>query len=552
METTKLVYHVLAGVSLLILISACSGKLASWINMPYLLLFLGVGMLAGSEGVGGVVFDNPQAANFIGSVAMAFILLSGGFDTEWQSVRKVLSRGTLLSSLGVLLTALFVGVFAWGFLRLFDHEISLTWCFLLGAMVSSTDAAAVFTVLRGRSVSLRGDLRPLLEFESGSNDPMAAFLTIFLLDIVMKEGRGVAASMSDYLQILPQFAIRMAVGVAVGWAIGWVAGRIVNRINLEFDGLYYVLAVGVGLFAFSGAELAHGNGFMSVYVTGLVMGNHRFTLHNSIGRFYDGFAWLMQVVLFTMLGLLVFPSHVWQAKWAGLGVALFLIFAARPLAVCLCLWRSGYTLKERLFVAWVGLRGGAPIMLATFPLMAGAPEAGLLFNIVFFIVILSIVLQGATIMPLARWLGVDAPLSASPRAPLMFEHTGNMDGQTRNFTLPGDSPLAGCPLSRAGLPHGALVLLIRREGRFIPPNGSTVLRGGDELMIIGPDAILAATAAVLSGAGPAWDAVPAPEVKLPPPETIAPSPIPAAVQGAKEENAAAPAGMGGGAASGAN
>ena len=182
MESTNLVYHVLAGVSLLILISACSGKLASWINMPYLLLFLGVGMLAGSEGVGGVVFDNPQAANFIGSVAMAFILLSGGFDTEWQSVRKVLSRGTLLSSLGVLLTALFVGVFAWGFLRLFDHEISLTWCFLLGAMVSSTDAAEVFTVLRGRSVSLRGDLRPLLEFESGSNDPMAAFLTVFLVD----------------------------------------------------------------------------------------------------------------------------------------------------------------------------------------------------------------------------------------------------------------------------------------------------------------------------------------------------------------------------------
>lgn len=494
------IYPIMAVMSLLVLVCACSGKIASWMNMPCLILFLGVGMLAGSEGIGGIAFDDANVANLVGSMAMAFILLSGGFDTDWKQIRPALKRGGLLSSAGVLLTALFVGVFAYLVLSLAvpEYKLPLSWCLLLGATVSSTDAAAVFSILRSKSVSLRGGLKPLLEFESGSNDPMAAFLTVFLLEIARNETlNGTAAGLAQYAQIVPMFCMKMVIGVAVGWLAGRAAVRLLDHIDLEFDGLYYVMAIGLGLFAFSVAELAYGNGFMAVYVTGIVMGNRSFTLHNSIGRFYDGFAWLMQVILFAMLGLLVFPTQIWEVKWLGLAVALFLMVVARPLAVLLCLAKSEYSLKERLFVSWVGLRGGAPIMLATFPLLASLPQANLLFHIVFFTVLLSVLLQGATIMPLARWLHLDAPLASQPRAPLMFEQTHNMDGLTRNFEIISGSPQDGCELAKLGLPKGALVLLIRREGRFIVPVGSTVIQAADELMVIGSENIMEDVARLL-------------------------------------------------------
>lgn len=489
---------ILVILAVVILICLLSSKVSSWLNLPTLLLFLGVGMLFGSEGIGGLAFNNATAANYIGSIAMAFILFSGGFDTRWKAARHVLITGSILSSLSVLLTALFVGLFSWGFLNWLRPEanISLAWCLLLGSIISSTDAAAVFAILRSRKVSLGGKLQPLLEFESGSNDPMAAFLTIFMVEIVAAESTGGGSlPLSGYWIILPMFLLKMSLGVAFGWLLGKGTVFLYNKIDFEYDGLYYVLAFVAVMLTFSGTEIAGGNGFMAVYVAGMVLGNSSFIFHNGIGKFYDGFAWLMQVILFSMLGLLSFPTQIWQVKWSGLAIATFLMLAARPAAVFIGMLKSRFSLPERLLVSWVGLRGGAPIMLATFPLMAHLDNAGLMFHIVFFIVLSSVLVQGMTIMPLAQTLKLDLPLRKNPRVPLSFENTGTVDAASREFNV--DKRAAQKTLAELGLPKGALVMLIRREGKFLIPQGATQLLEGDSLMIMGSDKALEQAALLL-------------------------------------------------------
>ncbi len=489
---------ILVILAVVILICLLSSKVSSWLNLPTLILFLGVGMLFGSEGFGGLEFNNSTAANYIGLVAMAFILFSGGFDTRWKSVRHVLITGSILSSLSVLLTALFVGLFSWGFLTWLRPEanVSLAWCLLLGSIISSTDAAAVFAILRSRRVSLSGKLQPLLEFESGSNDPMAAFLTIFMVEIVAAESTGGGTlPLIGYWTILPMFLLKMSLGIAFGWLLGKGTVLLYNKIDFEYDGLYYVLAFVAVMLTFSSTEIAGGNGFMAVYVAGMVMGNSSFIFHNGIGKFYDGFAWLMQVILFSMLGLLSFPRQIWQVKWSGLAIAAFLMLIARPAAVFIGMLRSRFSLPERLLVSWVGLRGGAPIMLATFPLMAHLNNSGLLFHIVFFIVLSSVLVQGMTIMPLAQALKLDLPLRKNPRVPLSFENTGTVDAASREFIV--DERANHKTLAELGLPKGALVMLIRREGKFLIPQGATRLLEGDSLMIMGSDKALEHSALLL-------------------------------------------------------
>ncbi len=485
-------YIAISVFAFLILISLLSSKISSQINMPCLLLFLAIGMLVGSEGIGHIEFDNAHAANTIGSIAMAFILFSGGFDTEWKAVKSVFVTGGILSSIGVLLTALFTGFFTWGVSRwLFPGTpVKLSWCLLLGSIVSSTDAAAVFSILRSKSVSLKGKLQPLLEFESGSNDPMAAFLTVFMVSVVTAEAAagGELMPLIDYWVILPMFLLKMAIGIGVGYGIGMGAVWLYNRINFDYNGLYYVLGIVMVLSSFALPELLYGNGFMGVYVAGMTMGNHRFVFHNGVGKFYDGLAWLMQVILFTMLGLLAFPSRVWHAKYLGFAVAVFLMLLARPLATFIGMWRSSFSWRERLLVSWVGLRGGAPIMLATFPMMGGVEHSDLLFHMVFFIVLTSVLLQGMTIMPLARLLGLAAPLRKTPRIPLSIEDTGDRNMISCEITLSG--VMNGRSLSETQLPTGALILLIRREDKIIVPRGDTRLLEGDILTILGnPEAV---------------------------------------------------------------
>ncbi len=480
---------VLAIFALLVIISIYASKLSAWLRMPGLILFLIVGMLAGSEGVVGIDFENAKIANFIGTIALAFILFSGGFDTPWGMVRKVFARGILLSTIAVLLTALFTGCFAYYFLdAVFPSlQVSFAWCLLLGSIVSSTDAAAVFSILRSKNVSLKGELKPMLEFESGSNDPMATFLTLFMLGIVMKESASDVISnisLNDYIAIIPMFILKMSVGIILGYVCGKGATHLYNRINLSADGLYHVLALSITVLTYSLAEIAYGNGFMAVYVAGMTMGNQKFILHNRIGRVYDGTAWLMQIILFVMLGLLAFPSQLWDAKWIGLVIALFLMLIARPAAVLLCMIRSRFSMKERCFISWVGLRGGAPIMLATFPLLVDAPHDNLLFHIVFFIVLTSVTLQGISLMRVAKQFKLDAPIKDVPLSPILFEHTGTIHGLSYEFEITHDSPIQNFMISQLKLPQNVLILLIQRQQKHIIPRGETRLIPGDVLMIL--------------------------------------------------------------------
>ncbi len=491
--------------AILMLLGACSSKISARLNIPVLILFLAVGMLAGSDFLGFIDFENAKIANVIGSVAMGYILFFNGFDTHWTSVKKIFVVGSVLASVGTLLTAIFGGTLIYLLFHLifeyypnafgFTEQPSLLWCILLGAIVSSTDDAAVFAVLRGRSVSLPNKLRSLLEYESGSNDPAAAFFTVFIIGLITTPG-------GSYWGIIPAFLFEMSVGVAFGLSLAKLAIWLFNRINFEYDGLYYVASLGMVLLAFGGSVLCHGNGFVAAYAAGIVMGNSKYIFQHGIGRFHGGISWLMQVTLFVMLGLLSFPKQELPKLWIpGLAVTVFMVFFARPLAVFLCTFGSKFTFKEKLFISWVGLRGAAPIMLATFPLMADLPDSWKMFHLVFFVVVLSVVVQGRTIMPLARLLKLDEP--AKPpvsHAPLLFENTGAMNGEMQEFLIPPGAACIGKRLAELGLPQGALVLLIRRKRRFVVPNGNTVIEVNDGLMILGQPDILDSAAPILSGA----------------------------------------------------
>ena len=484
---------VLGVFALLMLISLLSSKLSGIINMPCLLLFLVVGLVAGSDLLGNhkLMIDSTETANAIGTTAMAFILFSGGFDTNFKSIRPVLVTGGILSSAGVLLTALFSGIFIWGLGKVLlpDEYIQFSWCLLLGSIISSTDAAAVFSILRSKSVSLTGNLQPLLELESGSNDPMATLLTLFMISMVkLEESTGVSPSAYQYLYIVRDFLLKMSIGLLIGYLLGRAAVWLYNKINFDYNGLYYALGIVMVLITFSTAESCWGNGFMAVYVAGIVMGNSHFVFHNGLGRFYDGLTWIMQAILFTMLGIMAEPSKVWEVKDFGLAVALFLMVVARPLAVALCMIGSRFNARERLLTAWVGLRGGAPIMLATFTMIHKVEDSSFLFHIIFFIVLMSVLVQGMTIMPLANMLKLAGPLRRTLRMPLTFEETGDANSDFRELPVPKER--IGQSLKDLHLPGGVLVLLIRRDDRFVVPRGNTMLEANDVLTLMGtPEAI---------------------------------------------------------------
>ncbi len=393
---------ILIGASLLLLLGVLASKVSDRFGIPALVLFLLLGMLAGSDGPGGVQFEDAALAQSIGVVALAFILFSGGLDTDWTSIRPVLKEGVALSTVGVVLTAAITAACARWLLHL-----PLTVALLLGAIVSSTDAAAVFSILRSRSVSLKGLLRPLLELESGSNDPMAVFLTVGLVQVLSSS----ATSLADLVWM---FCLQMSLGAVAGYVSGRMLLMLINRIRLGYEGLYTVVTLSWALFVYSTTLVIGGNGFLAVYVAGIVIGNHDFIHKRSLLRFHDGVAWLMQIVMFLTLGLLVFPSRLAPVALSALLLAGCLMFIARPLSVIICLAFSRLTWREKTLVSWVGLRGAVPIILATYPMLANIPQSDLIFNVVFFVVLTSALLQGYSVPLLARWLRVDAPLSTHP------------------------------------------------------------------------------------------------------------------------------------------
>ena len=385
--------------SILLLLSIVAWKVSSRLGIPALLFFLAIGMLAGSDGPGGIYFDNAFVAQSVGVVALAFILFAGGLETEWKVVRPALGGALALSTIGVLLTTVIVAIFAFLVLHLSFLE-----GLLLGAIISATDAAAVFSVLGARKLRLTGMLVPLLELESGSNDPMAVFLTIGLIQLLTQP-------QASFVGVIILFFQQMGVGAICGLLLGWVTLQLISRLKLEVVALYAVLTIALVLFTYGLTATLGGSGFLAVYLMGLIVGNSSVQRVNRLIRFQDAIAWLMQITMFLILGLLVFPSHLPAVAVGGLLITGVVIFIARPVSVLISLFPLKMSLQEKLFVSWVGLRGAAPIVLATFPLLAGVPRASSLFDLVFFVVLVSVLLQGTTVPLVAKWLGVVAPSS---------------------------------------------------------------------------------------------------------------------------------------------
>lgn len=458
--------------AVLLFLSVIASKISDKFGVPVLLLFLTIGMLAGSEGLGGIPFDDPWLAKSLGTVALIFILFAGGFDTEWKETRHVLSTGFVLATLGVLLTAVTLGLFA-----SFVLKISIMEGFLLGSIVSSTDAAAVFNILRSKNVSLRGKLKPLLELESGSNDPMAVFLTMGMIGLLQNSSLTIAS-------LIPAFIIDMGIGAVSAFVLSKILIFVINRLKLSYEGLYPALLISLSLFTYTVTVALKGNGFLAVYLTGILIGNANLLHKNTIRHFYDGIAWLMQIIMFLALGLLVFPSHIVPIIGAGLLISGFLMFVARPLSVFLCLARTKMNLREKTMISWVGLRGAVPIILATFPLLAGVPQAELIFNIVFFIVLTSVLFQGTTLPVVSKLLKVDAPLNIKKVYPIEFEYTGEIDAELQDVIVPYNSAVVGKPLFQIGIPQDCLVVLISRDDKFFIPNGSTLINEGDVLLVL--------------------------------------------------------------------
>lgn len=477
----------LAGASGLFLLSVFLSKASEKLGVPALLLFLGIGMLAGSDGPGGIYFDNAFIAQTIGTVALAFILFAGGLDTDWQQVRPVLRHGISLATLGVGLTAFILGAFA-------HVVLGFPWlqALLVGAIVSSTDAAAVFSVLRSRNVSLRGNLRPLLEFESGSNDPMAVFLTIGILGLIGSPGK-------PFVSLLPLFFLQMGIGLIIGFAGGLLSVALLNRLRLEYEGLYPVLTASLVIFTYGLTAYLSGSGFLAVYVAGLVIGNRSFVRKKTLIQFHDGLAWIMQITMFLTLGLLVFPKQLPDVAGKGLILSAVLILVARPIAVFLSSLIAGMPFREKLLISWVGLRGAVPIVLATFPFLAGIDQDRTIFNVIFFVVLTSVLIQGPTIPLFAKLLKADAPMERKRRYPLEFLETEGADMQLTEIIVPYESRMVGKSLIQVGMPKTALIVLIVRGESYIVPSGDSVLEEGDVLLTLGDKESLKDVSARLGG-----------------------------------------------------
>lgn len=383
--------------SVLLFLSVVAWKISSWLGVPALLFFLGIGMLAGSDGPGGIYFDNAFIAQSVGVVALAFILFAGGLDTQWKVVRPALGGALSLSTVGVLLTAIVIALFA-----TFLLHFSFLEGMLLGAIISATDAAAVFSVLGARSLQLRGKIVPLLELESGSNDPMSVFLTIGVMRLLTEP-------QTSLLTIIVLFIQQMGIGAVCGIVLGVAAVFLISRFKLSVVALYPVVTIALVLLTYSLTALLGGSGFLAVYITGLILGNNPLQRVNQLMRFHSAISWLMQIAMFLILGLLVFPSHLPGVALGGLLITVVAIFVARPISVFVALLPVKITVQEKLFVSWVGLRGAVPIVLATFPLLSHMPDASFLFDLVFFIVLASVLLQGTTVSIVAQWLGVVVP-----------------------------------------------------------------------------------------------------------------------------------------------
>ncbi len=479
--------QLLALAAVLIFVSVVSSKISDKFAIPVLLIFLAVGMLAGSEGIGGIFFNDTRIAKSIGVIALIFIIFSGGFDTDWKETKPVLWHGVLLSTVGVFITAVITGFFA-----MYALGFSLLEGMLLGSIVSSTDAAAVFSILRSRNISLKPPLKALLEFESGSNDPMAVFLTLGIIGIITS-----SAEISASTLIL-KFLLDMGAGALIGYLMARFSIFFINFLKLEYEGLYPVIMISLVLLTYSAAVIMKGNGFLAVYIAGLMLGKSDIPNKKMIMRFHDGIAWLMQIVMFVTLGLLVFPSKLIPLAGVGMALTMVLMFVARPVSVFLLLIPFKLSMRMKTMVAWTGLRGSVPIILATFPLMANISRSSMMFNIVFFVVIASVLIQGMSIPFVSKILKVNAPFPRRTDHPIEFERKGKIDADLTDIIVPYESEAIGKKIGELLIPKELLIVLISRNGKYVIPSGDTTFEAGDVLLVLASDHDFAALSREIS------------------------------------------------------
>ena len=473
--------HLLLLFSILIFAAVLVTKVGSRYGVPSLLLFLLLGMVAG-EDVLGVRFDDFKLAESIGHFAMTIILFTAGLETSIHETRPVLRQGMLLSTVGVLLTVLFTGLFIW---LVFGTILSapLFGCFLLAAVMGSTDSASVFSVLRSKKLHLRENLGPMLEMESGSNDPMAYILTIVLTQLMTESPDSLGAGklvMTGFGLVFLQIVVGAGVGFGVGYAGRWILGRL----RLASSPLYAILILSLGYFANGVAGLLMGNGLLALYVTAIMIGNRADIPHRKeILNFFNGMTWLMQLVMFLMLGLLARPSKMLPMLVPALVIGLFMIFVSRPASVFLCLLPfRGLSTRAKLFTSWVGLKGAGPILFALCPVVAGLEGASDMFNIVFLITLISLLLQGMTLSPVARMLRLS--YEEDPQVETFGMEIPEEMGMLRDHTVTEEDLKKGPTLRDLGLPHGIRVMMVRRGDSYLVPHGSMPLEIGDRLVII--------------------------------------------------------------------
>ena len=462
--------------ALLLFVAVMAGKVAYRFGAPALLLFLGVGMLFGLNFIS---FRSVEMTQFVGMIALCIILFTGGMDTSFQEIKPIIGPGVVLATVGVVMTAMVLAGFVWLVAPWLDLEISFALALLLAATMSSTDSASVFSILRSKKQGLKQHLRPLLELESGSNDPMAYMLTILLIGIVTNTSGDVGMGMS-----IVYFVIQMVVGALSGYLIGRLAVWTINKINLANHSLYSVLLLAFIFFAFAFTDLIKGNGYLAVYLAGLVVGNHKLTQKRSLTVFFDGFTWLMQIVMFLTLGLFVNSDELFRPEVLILGCAVgaFMILVARPVTVFACLLPfRRFTTKARLYISWVGLRGAVPILFAIYPMMANVEQAGLLFNVVFLSTIISLVVQGTTVSGMANMLGLAYEERESAFSVDIHE---DMKSVLTEVEVNESMLDTGHTLKDITLPENTLVMMVCREGEYFVPQGKTELHLGDKLLVI--------------------------------------------------------------------
>ncbi len=453
--------------AILLVVGVITTKFSSRFGLPSLVLFIAVGMVLSHF----VYFDNAFLTQLFGILALIVILFEGGLQTKWTDVRKVAVPSLSLATLGVVLTTVMVGVFA-------KYILGVSWLegFLFGAIVGSTDAAAVFAVLGSKNIKRR--LTSTLEAESGTNDPMAVFLTISLIQLIQ------APESNNAFTLFIGFVWQMGLGLLMGLVMGRLAVWSINRVNLDSSGLYPVFALAFAIFTYSSTALLYGSGLLAVYVMALWMGNSDLTYRHSIFRFNEGFAWMMQILMFIILGLLVFPAELIHVTWQGIALSVLLMFVARPIGVFVSTSFMKFSAKEKIFISWAGLRGAVPIVLATYPLIAGLENGQMFFDVVFFVVLISALVQGSTISPLANKLGLSGGDKVNVPHSLELVSMGKTNSEIIEVHIEAEAHVVGKELRMLLLPEDTLVTAVIRGERLITPRGSTKLCAGDILYVL--------------------------------------------------------------------